>query len=297
MAKTLIKAIMPKPLMRRLWLANKFINATFHNVTAAPPLLIFAMPKTGTSTVEATLLQSQVQRAVYKVHRLSHEGIQLSEERLARTNTTRFFTILRLSKIIRSKINANPDVRWQVITLVREPIAQAVSGLFQGIEYHHAQLIHADGTVDIDAAMEFLKDKFEGWAQGTSEIAEAWYDIDWYDREMKPVFETDVYDYPYCHDDGFTIIRNDRVDLLVTRAEDLNRSFGRAIAEFLNLSSEVRMRKENLGQDKRFYEAYTTIKQRLRLPREVCDAIYASRYAQHFYTREERAKFIEMWGT
>lgn len=294
MFKQLSKSIMPAEFQRSARIGYKVLQASFHDFKAAPPVIIYAMPKSGTSTIEATLKHAGI--PVYKAHRLSEQGLTLAEAKIQKYQNVRFFNIQKISRVLQQKIAKSPDIPWKIITLAREPIAQVISALFQGIEYFQADLIDAEGNIKIQPTIEYLQQRFSEYTHTPDEKKLNWYNINWFEHELKVVFNIDVYQYPYEFERGFTIINQGLVEVLVIRMKDLDHHFSRSAQQLLGLNSPLDIKRENIGRNKRFYTAYKTIQQKIILPEDVCKAIYSSRYAQHFYTQAERDLLIQKWS-
>jgi hypothetical protein len=120
----------------------------------------------------------------------------------------------------------------------------------------------------------------------------------WFDSELKTTFDIDVYDHPFRHEKGYTIIRNARADVLVLRVEDLSRCFEASVREFLGLgqSVEIPMLRMNTASERRVLNAYRYASEKLRLGRTTCEQVYSSRYARHFYSDAEIGGFVARWS-
>jgi len=290
-SKAIIKKL-PENWVRPSRIGYKILKAALHDFSSDHPVLVYAMPKAGTSTVESSLKNADI--SVYKVHRLSTQGIALSIAQAKEGRGVRFFNIQKLAKVIRHKVDSNPNNSWKIVTLTRDPISQAVSGLFQGIEYVHPEMINAQGQVNVGSAIEYLQQRFKKYAEGDPQSD--WYNLKWFERELEDVFKIDIYNYPYNFDQGFLYIHQGNIEVLTIRMEDLNNSFPYAAQKLLELPEPVSIKSENTAQSKQFNEAYKQVKSQIKVPRSACEKIYSSRYARHFYTQAERRKFIKKWS-
>lgn len=297
---TFLNKILPKHVLQQLRLGKRMLRVAISDFHKAPPIFVYAMPKSGTSTIWMTL-RNVTPRKIYKLHKLSDGGLKLSREKRALRSRQSLIDIDSLSFLVRDKIDSTADVCWEVITSTRDPISQAISELFQGIDVQHPELLTGQGDVDSDKAIQFLQDKLSSFDEFQNP-ERTWYSMVWFDWELKSLFDIDVYSQPYNHDQGYMIIENHKAKVLLTRLEDLNRSLQSALSDFLGIHDSIEIQKANLGskkeyrEDQAFYDAYRHVKSHLKVPRDVCEKIYSTKYTCHFYTHEERMQFIQKWS-
>lgn len=105
----------------------------------------------------------------------------------------------------------------KLITLVREPIARQISLLFQWIGMN---IYNYAGAAELEAGFDIreLMSKFFGVKTYNDLLDE----FEWFDREIRPVFDIDVYDYSFDKEKGYTIIEKGNVEMLLIKAEKLN---------------------------------------------------------------------------
>ncbi len=283
MVKSLLKKILPSSTTDKL-------AVYYRSRPKYPPVIVYQMGKVGSKTILTSLENANLPYSIYHVHFLSQAGMQFAQDYFDQhhVQTPRH---LLLSRHLSQRIaRQDSNTVWKVITGTREPIQRHISDFFENVEYYWPELITADGWVDADKALLMILDQFHEFSEQTD------YACTWFSREIEPVFGIDVYTVPYDFEQGYQIIHQGNVNLLIIRLEDLNRSFSRAMKEFLHLEHEIPMLKTNIASEKKFHQAYQYVVQNIRLPRPVCETIYASRYAQHFYSAEERQRFITRWS-
>jgi hypothetical protein len=254
------------------------------------PIIIYQMGKVGSSSVERILKGANLDRPVYHVHFLSHRGIANAEKYFLSLNNSGTPHHIKLSKILRKKICKSKDFRWKVITLVREPVARDVSDCFQNLESYHPHLIDRKGTAKKAKIIQLLENHFRAYDANKD------YTANWFDNELRSTFELDVYKYPFNFQDGFSLITANNIDLLVLRLENLDSTFNRAFNRFLDSNISFNMYRSNVGQNKRYSATYRYLLENLTLPYKICEKIYSSKYASHFYTQIERNNFISQWS-
>jgi hypothetical protein len=173
---------------------------------------------------------------------------------------------------------------------VRERISWELSGFFENVESFWPNLMDEEGRVKTDQTIDFIRKQLMDFDESTD------YASAWFDRELKNMFNIDIYAYPFNHDDGFIIIRENNVEVLVIRLEDLDRSFETAVTEFLELDHPVKMEKSNVGIAKKYSKEYGYVMRNITFPKSVCTRIYSSKYSKHFYTESMRNGFIQKWS-
>lgn len=179
---------------------------------------------------------------------------------------------------------AEEDVRWNVISLTREPVGRNVSAFFQNIEQ---VLPNIQGRLDIgDLHADELHELF-------LHIFNSNAPEHWFDAMMKPVFGVDVYEEPYSHERGFQIQETHQSRVMVIRMEDLSRSVEPAMREFLRVS-DFRARRANTAEQKYYGHVVRLFKQR-PLPEWYVEKMYDTRYARHFYSDAEIGRLRKKW--
>lgn len=259
------------------------------HLKARSPILIYTPPKTGSSTVHSYLKSAGLDRPLYKVHYLSPKNLEISAAKYRKENRADA-PIVRRSKRLGRAIATDSNIEWTIITLTREPFSRAVSALFQTIDRRHPELIDQNGEVIVDEAVELLKTELTLFDAESTRICR------WFDEELRYVFGIDVYEHPFNHEAGFTIIRKDNVQILIVRLEDLNRCFRAAVRDLLSVELPPHISSKNLSKEKKLSDAYKLCRQRLRLPKNVCQEICDSQYVRHFYREPEREQMIRKYS-
>lgn len=253
-----------------------------------PAILVYQMGKVGSRTVYKTLLNLGLPNPIYHVHWLSPAHIRAEEERYRRAGA-RIDWHLHVSRSVRRLIERQPEREWWIITLVRDPIARQVSELFEGAWLFHPDLMTADGGVHVDKALTQLTSAFAHY----DEQADRCYR--WFESDLKPVFDVDLFNQPFDQEAGYGLIEHGRVRLLALRLEDLDRNTDR-IGSFVGHPAPLSLVKANVAENKSYAAAYQTVTTTFKLPASLCRTIYDSRYARHFYSPEMRAALARRWS-
>lgn len=258
------------------------------------PVIVFQMGKVGSTTVFRSLKSFCAGIEVYHCHRLS-----LFRKHLRHHGDTAGPIAGRARKVAAEK-DRNERVaqgielverisrgdRFDVITLVRDPVARNVSAFFEKGEKHLSQIL----------------DRYAASGIGAAELTGVFLDdwdghhlpLHWFDREVKKVFDIDVYAEPFPHDAGHRTYSTTGSRLLVLRLEDLDRCGPRAIGDFLGIHG-FRLRTANAGLRKPYRRAYEDFLRSVELPAEYLDRTYQSKFARHFYSDAQRQAFRDYW--
>jgi len=160
-----------------------------------------------------------------------------------------------------------------VVTLVRDPVARAVSDLFQHLSLYREEAPGGPLRPDSQALQ---------------------YPGEWTREELLPLTGIDILEEPFDAQEGFSICHKGRFSLLVVRYEDLDRVFGKAMEAFTGVGG-WRLGERNRSSGKAYGREYGRFREELKLPKEELERVYGSAYARHFYTPEELVRFRERW--
>ena len=267
-----------------LWIMR--VRLAFQDFNKTPPILIFQMGKVASSAVHQSLKKAGLANPIHHAHRLSYTNLDEAERYRRSVGTKSEIATIQFWRKIRRKLDkVNKPIH--IISLVRDPVALQISGIFQNIESHRKLIMADSGEIDVERTVDFLRTLFANYDEATD------YVCTWFDKEMLDTFGIDVYATPFDHSRGFSIIANDRAKLLLLRMEDLSGVFSEALREFMGLS--VPLVRSNESATKGYSKAYKSVLNTITLPMTAAEKIYTSRHAQHFYTEEERKVFIKKW--
>jgi hypothetical protein len=255
------------------------------------PVLVYQMAKVGSTTVHATLeALDPPRRPCLKVHFLSPDGARREralDRRVGGFAYVSYYGALavRLGERLR---RLGGRFQLPVVSLVRDPIARSVSGLFQSPDFARVSLRDRSGRFDVDRVVAYLEERFQ--TADPCGGAEAWFD-----DELAAVFGVDVFAQPFPREQGYTILRGQRARVLLLRLEDLDRTLGAGLLELLDLPKQPAIVRSNLRERSADAAEYARVLERFRLPREIVEEIYARRMVGHFYTEEMIERFRRRW--
>ncbi|MBI5888971.1 MAG: glycosyltransferase [Deltaproteobacteria bacterium] len=248
------------------------------------PVMIYNMGKVGSTTVYETL-RSIMGVPVFTAHLLN--DFDETEKILRRDVSVGLEAALWVvndGRRYRGYIDDFPKEDWNVISLVRDPLAMEVSRFFQALgEDIPARKRIEDGTMDVSELIDIFINK---WPHPPP--------LDWFEDRLKPVFDIDVYSRPFPYEKGYDIIDKGRFSLLLIRLEDLDRCAGQAFEEFLGIHG-VELKKGNVATSKWYDKIYKEFKEKIVFTDAFIENMYYSRGARHFYTQAELDAFIARW--
>lgn len=269
-----------------------------NNRRRKPLLMIHTMGKVGSTTIAASLRACGVRKAtaMYQPHFVSPEGMAFAErlsiegvgswEKLARKERRGLLRNRLLNRELAKKRAAGERVK--VITMVRDPVATNLSGLFHNHVWWPVEL-KAQCAETSPACLEALQSYFLD--HYPHDVPETWFDM-----EVRSLYGIDVYAQPFDAERGYAIYRNEFADVLVLKLEKLNDCAPAAFRDFLGVP-DFQLVESNTAEDKSYADLYKTFRRELALPADYVEQLYGSRYARHFYSEAELDAFRRKWET
>ena len=251
------------------------------------PVVVYTIGKTGSSTVLATVGRALPERPARQIHHLQPHRIARSDDSYRRQDRPRASVHVEVAKHMLRHQPPTPDEPWDVITLVREPVAQDVSVFFQVGERRGFMRIDDDGALIEPGSIDELHERFATWRDHED-------DARWFDEDLLPSLGIDVYATPFDHAAGFARIDGERARLLLLRNEDLHRVGSRAIGDFLGIEPPELVA-ANVGAEKRYADVYAAFRSR-GVPASLVNTLHATKLARHFYTPDELATARATWA-
>ncbi len=217
-------------------------------------ILIYQMGKVGSSSLYKSI--QYYNRYVLQCHVLEDISVQEYD----------------LQKLLNLKFG-------KIITLVRDPVARRISEMWENM----LSRTRYSAAADFKEVEEYYFK--EGFWKG---------DREWFDEQLKSVFQIDVFRYPFDTEKGYTIIKEGNIELLLMKMEKLN-DLEKVIGEFLDIDS-FHVRNANVGNQKTYRFALKEYKKTFSLSeKELNDLYRKSDYMKHFYSEQERNEFYMKW--
>ncbi len=256
------------------------------------PIVVFTMGKTGSTAIAARSLPSDGSTCAFRSSGSTRPSSRARNSATSRraasakrggdaTSTGPFPGALHLWEtefLLRHMPTAEKP--WNVITTVREPVAQAVSAFFHGGG--------RSGALQHGADVASLTERM---------LAEDWLRMPmrWFEREFLPTLGIDVFAQPFDPAAGFSLIETPAARVLLARQENLEGAPD-ALRGFLGLPAPVPIARRNEAGAKDYASAYRSFLREVRLPDAVLERAYATAYSRHFYSADELAAFRPRWS-
>lgn len=259
------------------------------NFSKQAPLLIYQMGKVGSKTIYRTLQQSQVPHPVYHVHYLTTEWLKQSEEVFSHYKEIPLF--IPTGWALQKKMRSSDIDEWLIITVTREPISWEISNFFQSLNGLYPHFLDEQGHFKNEGAViDFLLNRI------SSIDAQAHFAGSWFSKELKETCGIDALQYPFDHEKGYTIVKDQGPKALILRQEDMRETLVPALEAFFDRKYTIHPVQANVTSQKSVSALYEQIKAQMVVSEEVCRRIYDVPYVQHFYTPEMIDGFISKWS-
>jgi hypothetical protein len=246
------------------------------------PILVYQMGKVGSRSVFETLAGLRLPRSIYHFHVFN--GLAAIERSLCAepSPSPRALEHVRSARRVRRLFVDQTPKHWDVISLVRDPVARNLSSFFYNIR-DYVPGFEPESKYRVEALLETFLERFDHSATLT-----------WFEDQFVDPFGIDVFDAPFAAQRGFELREYARVKLLLMRAEDLDAHLATALASLLQLE-RVEPRCVNRSSEKPYGQVYRDFLARAALPTRYLDWLYRSRLARHFYSAAELERFHARW--
>jgi hypothetical protein len=181
-------------------------------------------------------------------------------------------------------MEAQPERTIRVITLVRDPVARAVSDIFENPE-----MLGAGGDL-----RELPVEKLISLAEEQVRDSLA-YTEQWFDRELTALLGFDFFSRGFDRTGGFEVLREGRFMLLAGKLERLATDGAGPLGRVLDLGGDLPVPPSRARSATGEAALYDQVKRGLKLPAELLDEVYSSRTCRHFYSSQELEAFRRRW--
>jgi Putative capsular polysaccharide synthesis protein len=185
---------------------------------------------------------------------------------------------------LRLEMEAQPDRLIRVVTLVRDPVARAISDLFE-----NPATPGSNGDLrelPLDSLVTQAAEKV---------VVSLAYTEQWFDRELSGVLGFDFFTRGFDKHSGFEIHREGRFELLAGKLEQLSDHGAGYLGRFLGLGRDFPIPRSRARSATGEADLYAQVRRSLKLPASLLDEVYSSRVCRHFYTPEELDGFRNLW--
>lgn len=243
------------------------------------PIIVYQMGKVASSSVYQSL-KSTPGCTPFHVHRLNPENmekVRLEHKRLGNAQPHEKISLMLYDRLVK-----NADQPTLIISLVREPIGRNISAFFQNLGTFFKSA-DAHSAVEMDKLISRFLEKYPHDVPLT-----------WFDDEMKATTGIDVYSKPFPIEEGHVTFNADPFRLLVMRHNLADEVKQQSIRKFLNEES-FQLTRHNEASAKTYSDSYKSFIKRVTITDSYAERMLSSRYAQHFYSDQEREELFAKW--
>ena len=235
-------------------------------------ILIFTVGKVGSSTVYESFKRSaNINGPVFHIHSLNPERIE-ARRNYYLSSKRRSVPFHLVQGRALSELLTSYRGRLVVVTLIRDPIQRELSGVFQ-------DSFNFSDSINLDSA-EFQHALQSEMRKIVKELPE----LEWFDRELKEVFDVDFLRNEFDVEKGFKVLQGPNARVGLARVEGLGKSFPEFCTELFQRPISVDLFKANLGEEKFYDEAYKQAKSSVRFSPEELDEVLNSHFINKFYS-------------
>ena len=185
----------------------------------------------------------------------------------------------------------------KIISLIREPISRDISFFFENIWID--SYCGREESVD-EAFRIWMKECLYKVTEDSGKFPLWYMDMNkplfqWFDDEIKNVFNIDIFNYPFDKEKGYSIIKKDGVELLLIKLEKLN-GLSEVIGGFLGKDS-FEIYTENDSANKPYVYLYKQFQDKINIPGDYFAYYYGENSRlSHFYSDSEMEVYRKKWS-
>jgi hypothetical protein len=259
-----------------------------HLASQAGTVIVHQIGRAGSMTIVNTIRGAELNEPVFHTHALNPIKVERRMRRFQSWPIYKTPLNVRVAKKISDYISHNGlgDRQWHLVTVFRDPIGRNLSVFFLSIEdfIHDFFRRYHRGDLSKDEILDVFVNRFAHQQP-----------LSWFDEEIRDVFEIDVYEYPFPMGEGFQIIRQGKVNLLLIKLESLDECYQIAFDRFFGRSIKG-LRNTHITDKDPSYSMYSDFIKTATFPEAFLDEMYDSRFVRHFYSDAEIARFRKRWG-
>jgi len=174
---------------------------------------------------------------------------------------------------------ANPNEKFRIISLVRDPVARNLSALFETWDIYPPSYDEAGGPAKL---AEWFVMNFD------------YSVLKWFDQEIKARAGIDVFEHPFDHGKKRLIIETERAKILIMRKEDSQAEKERNLRDFLEVP-DVSLGYSNVTAKKGKSELWGDMIKGMKVSHTLADIVYGSELVRHFYSPAQMSALKQRW--
>lgn len=176
------------------------------------------------------------------------------------------------------------QLECRIITMLRDPIAREISGLFEEPRLYGFDPDQVWRREDVVADLE----------RRLADPGTFAYTVGWFDRELRAVFGVDPLSAPFDQERGWQTYRHGNCEVLFIQTERLTEVGPEAVSEFLDLDSTLVLERVRARADGVTGPLYQEVLETIRVPEEAL-RVYDHPVVRHVYGDETLAEFRAGW--
>jgi len=271
-----VRCLIDKALINKVTLSNK------------PFIIIYQQGRVASTSIYESLYDSNLTFPIYHIHTISAVSAQ-KQITAAKLSNRKVFRHLYVGKMLSNALikhkTRNDTVPWKVISIVRDPLAIMVSLHF----------LNAKKDSNIFSSNESTLKHFE--LLFSTNDPSKWAICTWFDDVFYDELGIDVYQHPFNTETGYTIIKEGKLDILLLRFDELSQAFKNGCSELFEVDKErFNLKHANVHKNTQYDERLSYVKKHLKIPREFCNKIYATKLAKHFYSPNQIEELTAKWA-
>ena len=287
------------------------------------PIIIHQVGKVASQTIERTLRRALPNAPIFRTHILSKQGCDSFRKRLEtllkledpQKHQESWLRQIQHGEQLRRQVERYKKLvdenfvkqKVTVVTLTREPVAVAIAAFFQSLTLFFPNIESRCEKEPVNKLVAEVTDYYLDCVRSFLGQQAAKHDLGslhfhtirslvsgFFDEEIKPVFEIDIFAAPFDPNRGYQIYQGKYARVLLIRLENLNEVVHKAFREFLGLE-ELKLVNDNQASQKFYKDIYSEFKDTICLPEAFVDLHYDCKFARHFYSPQELAAFRKKW--
>lgn len=236
-------------------------------------VVIYTLGKSGSSSVNYTLMNRYPFRKIYHVHFLSDHWI-----RGIFPGTPHERNIHKAEDYFAYKAK-HPDYKTKYIALVREPIGRDISGFFQNYRLMNLEINKEN--------LESIRQQIYGRGH---DLALNWFDTDFFNYTG-----FDIFNVPFDKEKGYQIYEIDKdTELLIIRTDKLSQVFIPSMKEYLKVEFP-KLINFNVSSNKKDGDTIKALKNHYYEEEADLDKVYNSKFMKYFFTDQEIQTYRQKW--
>lgn len=253
---------------QRVWFEDIVRHKETLSVTEKGSIWVWQVGKVGSTAIVSTLQENGINAA--HLHFLGNDRFLLNILGLT-------FDLFDLNKEFLEKMFAVVECSkpLKIITLVRDPVVQACSSIFQWM---------STGMLNTFFAEYGLRNGIQKFIVSSIERERTWFQ-----DEIKRFTGIDVMEYPFDAEKGYSIIEHNHIQIFVMQMEKMNHLV-KEIGDFAGVSLSE-LSRNNVGNEKRYRWVYGELMEKMHLSEDILGRYYDNAFIRHFYSEKDIIKF------